>query len=41
MFTIRDIISDAYNRTGIWPNSTDSLPGEYAVQGELLLQGKA
>jgi len=39
MFTIRDIISDAYNRTGIWPNSTDSLPGEYAVQGELLLQG--
>jgi hypothetical protein len=39
MFTVRDVINDAYNRTGIWPNSTDALPGEYTNQGELLLKG--
>lgn len=39
MFTIRDVIADAYARCGIWPNSTDALPGEYVNQGELLLKG--
>lgn len=38
MFTVKDIITDAYDRTGIFPNATDELPGEYAALGLKLLQ---
>lgn len=37
-FTVKDIITDAYDRTGIFPNSTDELPGEYAALGLKLLK---
>lgn len=39
MFTVKDIIIDAYDRTGIFPNATDGLPGEFVTMGLNLLKG--
>jgi hypothetical protein len=39
MFTAKDIIIDAYDRTGIFPNATDGLPGEFVTMGKNLLRG--
>lgn len=39
MFTAKDIIIEAYDRTGIFPNATDGLPGEFVTMGLNLLKG--
>lgn len=38
-FTVKDIINDAYDRTGIFPNPSDALPGEMFELGLKLLRG--
>lgn len=38
-FTTKDVINEAMDRCGIWPNPSDSLPGEYFDQGLKVLKG--
>lgn len=38
-FTVKDIINEAFDRSGIYPNPTDALPGEYFSMGLKALQG--
>lgn len=38
-FSVKDIINDAFDRTGIYPNPTETLPGEYFSMGLKLLRG--
>ena len=37
--SVKEIIEDAFDRTGIWPNPTDELPGEYFTLGLKILKG--
>lgn len=39
MFTASDIINDAFDRTGIYPNPSGALPGGYTAMGVKLLRG--
>lgn len=39
MFKAQDIVHDAFDRTGIYPNPTDSLPGDQFNIGLKLLKG--
>lgn len=38
-FTVKQIINNAYDRSGIFPNSTSTLPGEMTESALKLLQG--
>lgn len=38
-FSAKDVINEAFDRTGIWPNPADSLPGEMFDTGLKVLQG--
>lgn len=38
-FTVKEIINDAYDRSGVFPCPSDSLPGEMFAMGYKLLQG--
>lgn len=39
MFTVKEIINDAYDRSGIFPNSTSTLPGEMTESALKVLRG--
>ena len=39
MFTVKNIISQSFDRTGIYPNLGNPLPGEMAKMGLDLLRG--
>ena len=39
MFTTRDVIKDAFNRSGIWTNATSPLPAQYTARGLDRLRG--
>lgn len=39
MFTTRDVIKDAFNRSGIWTNATSPLPAQYSARGLDRLRG--
>lgn len=38
-FSAKDIINEAFDRTGIWPSPSDALPGEMFDQGLKVLKG--
>lgn len=38
-FTVKEIINEAYDRTGVFPNPTDALPGEFFDRGLKALKG--
>jgi len=39
MFTAKDIVIDSYDRTGIFPNASNGLPGDFFTMGLSLLKG--